>query len=585
MADLTLDGGQLLLASEDDRTLNMRLVPYDEPCRSNLGRFTVGAGVLSIPADPSVAGLNDGHDRTKPLGRAVLMAERADGKGIDATFAVGRTPAGDQLLADVKAGKRRYCSVEANVVVEGGRAVSGDIFGAAIVSEGKRGAFPSAALYATEDQAVADPEDPTTAHYTTMNVDPTSGETFETETTVEETEETDPETGAQVITRTTTETTTITPGTPAEQDPTMTGPAVPAAPAAPLLAQVPDSLLPNRAARRAGAKRGKPAGVSTQALYAMLAASKSNPAARAMLATDPRVVGTLFAELEDVAYDGAGAPGVAIEQPQWLGELWSGKEYVRKFVPLFGHGDLTSFELQGWRWVDKPEMNEWDGNKADVPSGGMSTAPYTVRAKRFAGANDIAREYRDFNVTAFWDGYFRYMTESYAKLSDAYALTQSLSTVTVTIDDEPVSFKNYTDVAAGATPAGVSAVASKLVDGALQVIDSATPSWAIVGKADYRDLLLTRSDDTLAYLTAALGLEEGSLSTFRILPSTHPKYADGHVSVGAPSTGRFYELTQTPIRVEGLDMVHGGIDPGLFGYCAYVSDDPAAHAYVAPHAG
>lgn len=575
---LTLDGGQLLLASEDDRLVSARLVPFHEQCSSNLGRFTVGPGVLQLPADPAPAILNDGHRRESPLGVGVVYAEQAD--GVHASWRIANSPAGDAALADIKAGKRRAVSVEAEVAIVDGRAVAGHVFAAALVGETERPAFPSALLMATAATDVTNPEDPTTAAYSTLERDPGTGETYETETTVEETEDTDPDTGATILTRTTTATTTITPGTPAEGQAPVTNQPAPAAPAdQTVFAQVPGSLLPPR--RRSSSGSSKAAGIGTQQLYAMLSASKTDPAARAMLSSKA-VQGTLFAELTDVAYDGAGAAGVAIEQPQYLGELWSGKDYVRKFVPLFAHGDLTSFELQGWRWTTKPEMGDWDGNKADVPSSDVATEAYTVRAKRFAGAHDIAREYRDFNVTAFWDGYFKAMTESYARLSDTYALAQALGSVTI----DGAVFKNYADVAGGPVPAGVSAVAAKIVDGAMHVIDSDTPTFAIVGKTDYRDLLLTRAQDTMAFLNMALGLEDGTINpaNFKLMPSADPKFADGHVLVGAASSGRFHELSQVPIRTEGLDMVHGGIDPGLFGYCAFVSNNPDALAYVAPAA-
>jgi hypothetical protein len=84
----------------------------------------------------------------------------------------------------------------------------------------------------------------------------------------------------------------------------------------------------------------------------------------------------------------------------------------------------------------------------------------------------------------------------------------------------------------------------------------------------------------------ALGFKDGTINpeTFRLIPSADPLFADGHVGVGSSTAGRFHELSSVPIRVEGLDMVRGGIDPGLFGYVAFVSDNPEALAYVAPHA-
>jgi hypothetical protein len=158
VSQVTIDGGQLLLASADDRVISARLLPYGEPCSSNLGRFTVNAGVLELPADASVAILNDGHRREVPLAAGIVYAEHPD--GVHASWRVAQSPDGDAALADIRAGRRTAVSVEAEVVVEGGKATAGRIFGAALVSPGKRPAFPSALLLATAAADVQNPEDP-----------------------------------------------------------------------------------------------------------------------------------------------------------------------------------------------------------------------------------------------------------------------------------------------------------------------------------------------------------------------------------------------------------------------------------------
>lgn len=43
----------------------------------------------------------------------------------------------------------------------------------------------------------------------------------------------------------------------------------------------------------------------------------------------------------------ANTPGV--EQPAYVGELWDGKAYQRRFIPMFNHSDLTSYEVIGWK--------------------------------------------------------------------------------------------------------------------------------------------------------------------------------------------------------------------------------------------
>jgi hypothetical protein len=237
-------------------------------------------------------------------------------------------------------------------------------------------------------------------------------------------------------------------------------------------------------------------------------------------------------------------------------------------------GTLTSDTVKAWRWKTKPEVAKYAGNKTDVPTGPVETEPYDVPAQPFAGAHDVDRRYRDFNVTEFWDGYFTAMTESYAKQSDLYVPDELFNTANAAL----------TAVAGDTVPAGISPVLAKIVDGALAVLDEDLPSFAVVSKADWRALMLVREQDNLAFLNAQLGLEEGSIESFRVIPSPHAGLAGGKVLVGCKSAATAYELPGSPIRIEGLDVARGGIDPGLFGYTALAVHNPAALALVSPAA-
>jgi hypothetical protein len=200
----------------------------------------------------------------------------------------------------------------------------------------------------------------------------------------------------------------------------------------------------------------------------------------------------------------------------------------------------------------------------------VETEPYDVEAQPFAGAHDVDRRYRDFSVPEFWDGYFSAMTESYAKQSDLYVADTLFAPANA----------STTAVDGGAVPANVSAVLARIVDGALAILDEDLPSFALVDKSSYRELLLTRDQDQLAFLNASLGLEEGTIESFRVVPSSHAALSGGRVLVGAKSAATVHELPGSPIRIEGLDVARGGIDPGLFGYAALAVHNPAALALV-----
>lgn len=286
--------------------------------------------------------------------------------------------------------------------------------------------------------------------------------------------------------------------------------------------------------------------------------------AEIMKRDDAQAVTSLFAALDDITFDGIGAVGTPTSQPQWLGELWLGRSYERKFIPLIGSGNLTALTIQAWRWTERPEVSLWNGNKSAVPSNTPTTESYEVTASRYAGAHDYAREFRDFGRTDVLESAMRGMVESYAKVTD-------LATLTALLDDA-------TPVAAG--PATTQVAWNRLIDGVEAILPTAVPTFAVIAQDLYRELLLTQNNDALAYLSATVGLEAGSAAGFQIVPSNI--LDSGTVLVGAREAATSYELGGSPIRAEATDMVMGGFDIGLFGYHGVAINNAAALALVAP---
>ena len=245
---------------------------------------------------------------------------------------------------------------------------------------------------------------------------------------------------------------------------------------------------------------------------------------------------------------------LGVEQPDYIGELWDGRAYQRKIVPLFNHKPLTSYKVQGWKWKTKPAVAPWAGNKAAVPSASVLTERVEIDAKRIAGAHDIDRKFRDFNDEEFFAAYFAAMTESYAKVSDAQVLAEVIAGATA--------------VVRGTVPANIAPGFVSIIDGALSVLNATDvmPTAAIVAVDLWRTMALTEAEKQLAFLDAALGLEEGTMSNFKILPSA--ALAAGKVLVANSNAVTIHELGDVPIRVEALDIARGGVDEGVFGYYA-----------------
>lgn len=548
--DVQIEAGSLY-ANAEDRIVSGLLLPYGEIGQTNLGRFSIEHGTVDIPSDPDIVTLNVDHNREEPVGRATELTETA--AGIVGTFKIAQTEEGDQLLAEIADGTRAKLSAEVkNVVIRARKAVSGSLFGAAVVAQG---AFPSAALLAefaedTDPEEEGEQVEDTTLEAEVLDVLPTVDGTEEI-IVDEEPEEVivsvvDPETG-------TAEEVVFVPETEATPDNQGDNPMG--------AASAPETLQAHKAAPASQ-------GLATVVNHLSEAAKSGSRSLFAEIAQreDAKAVTSLFAALEDITFDGVGSVGVNTAQPQWLGELWGGRTYERKYIPLIGSGALTALTMEAWKWNAKPSVAAWTGNKTAVPSNEPSTTPVTVSGQRYAGAHDWAREFRDFGRTDVIESALRAMTESYAKVTDIATIDALLA--------------GATDVVAGSATSQVAW--NRIMDGVEAIIDTAVPTFAVVASDLYRELVMTTSNDSLAYLNASLGLEAGTAAGFSIIPSS--ELTAGTVLVGAREAAVSYELGGSPIRVEAEAISVGGFDIGLFGYHAVNVVNAGALALVAPAA-
>ena len=539
MADVQIQTGTLY-ANAEDRIVSGLLLPYGEQGQSNIGKFSIEPGAVTIP-DPDIVTLNVQHDHETPVGRATELLDTP--AGIVGTFRIANTPEGDTVLAEIAAGTRTKLSAEVkNVIIRSRKAVSGFLFGAAVVEEG---AFPSAALMAE----FAEDTDGATVKAEILEV-LSDVEGNNEEIVVDELPETvivdvvNPADGTVEQTVFVPETQTATPDN--QGDTPMGAATAPESLQAAKSAPVSDNLPTVMAQLASAAKSG------SRSLFAEIAQRE-----------DAKAVTSLFAALSDVEYDSVGSAGINTHQPQWLGELWTGRTYERKFIPLISSGTMTALTMNAWRWTTKPAVSVWSGNKADVPSNAPATESFEVTGVRYAGAHDWAREFRDFGRTDVIESALRGMTESYAKVTDLATITALKA--------------GATDVVASATGAW-----ERIMDGVEAVLPTAVPTFAVIATDLYRELLLTTNNDALAYLNAGLGLEGGTAAGFSIVPSD--QLADGNVLVGSREAAISFELSGAPIRVEAENVSQGGFDMGLFGYHAAAVVNADALVLVAPAA-
>lgn len=476
------------------RTITGMIVPFNVVGMTSLGPIIVAEGGVRIPEELSRVKLFTEHDRNTPVGWGIASEESSE--GLTMTFKVREGDAGDAALyeASPESPLRDGLSVELDTLT-----FSED---ETTITDSVLRGVAQCTVPAFDDARIATVA---AAHSPEGNPMP------ETPT---------PE--AAIV------------------EASATGTSHPAAPAP---GQTP-AVVPSTPA-----PASVPAGLSSAATSGRVA-SFDHPSDfyAAMVARHTRRASAdMEAALSDIT-QGATSEATA---PAFVGELWDGVRYERRVVPLVGHGDLTSYEINGWRWVTKPAVAAYAGDKAAVPSNAATTEAVTAEADRLAGAHDIDRKYRDFNDEAFFQSYYEAMTESYALLSDAAlvdALEAGATDVTNAYDANGFL---------GALATGVQA---------LGTATNASSTFALANLTDLVPFILGLTNlDVPAYMDL-LGIDPRRIVA-------HPSVTAGHVIVGTRDAVTFYELPGSPIRVEAVDMVKGGIDAGVFGYYATLIHD------------
>lgn len=554
MPDIEIRGGEIL-ANLEDRTISGLLIPHNEIGHTNVGQFQVEAGVIKLPADPSVVGLNVDHDRYQPVGRATrVWSEEA---GIMATFAIARTPEGDAALADAldPNGKRRRLSGEFKTGIKAGKATGGHLSGAALVEQG---AFASARVLAAdaEDDATApdqsEPAGTTTAedHSETVYEDEDGKKyrrVYDSETT-----ETPIEGGTE-----TTITTTITEQetTQSEEDDMTTTTDVQAA---------------KVGLNTAPAGKTTPREPGKQEILAAIASLRTNP-----LDQSSREV---LAALSDIKLSGTGAlPAAGVIQQNWLGRIDLGIEYVREYITLFKLGtDISAGGKKGFKFrrgtAQNPTWTDgtWAGNKSEINSGGGHTTTAESTLERYARGADIGREFFDLpGGSEVVEAFLAELEADYLQWSDEKALALAVATA-----GAPIAPTTYPGVdghdyagAMGQLLQGILAVKRRKADGRRD-----TPTFAIANDVAFEEMFYTPKDLVPEFVEFVVNTDGTATATGRnggkvqVVQGETGVENTSSVIVGADYAIEFDELPGGPLHVNALEIAKGGVDEAVHGY-------------------
>ena len=503
-------------AEQTKRTVTGLVVPWNTPGRTSAGPVSVAEGAVKLPADLGRVKLLRDHSDTanfSPVGYATA-AEVTD-EGLKMSFRIAEGDDGDAALADVKNRVRDALSVElVDTKVTNGTLKSGNLTAVALVPIPAFAEARVEMLTAAATDPVEDDEDDD-----------------ELDQDVEDDETVDPADDGELVIETDEQLeTTDTETDPVEDDeddetekennnmePKKNKLAA---------ARVPSGLKVNQ----------KPALTFSQAVETI-----------ANMRT-----GTASPELTAALADITRSANPAVSAPQWLGELWEGSEYQREIIPTMTIKPLTKLKAVGWRWTQKPEIEDYAGDKTAIPTNEVATEPVETTANRMAVGHDIDRAYFDFNETEFLEGFFRARTIDYAMKSDAKAaafLNTSAST--------------GTSVAAEPDLLHAAARARLVVKRQVRV----EPSAYLVHPNSLFGLFDITQLDNPAYLDL-LGVKPERFIATDLVP-------ENEVIAYAKESVTWFELPGSPIRVDAERIDLGGRDSAVFAYWATLLNNQA----------
>jgi len=452
------------------------------------------------------------------------------------------------------------------VKIRNGRAVSGRVFGAAIVDQP---AFPGATLLAAapdtepssagENTPVPPAEETTDPEHLTIDA-----EVLPVDVTV-----TTPD-GAAVYEPVAS---TEAPEPTIEGNGTLTATTTAEATSTPAPGSVPTTLLASGSTPPAATSPATTSPRETASAGTLFAAFSRVKAGLASVEDH-----TLLAALSNVTMSGGGAaqlPAAGVLRPAWLGEVYNGVSYVREYIQLHNLGtDISAGGKSGYQIgrganeageVDHLD-GSWAGNLADVKSGQGFTKTINSTVARFAIGNKLGREFFDLpggaETVAAW---FGLIAEDHLYWSDMEALALIIATAGNPVAAATAKYSNKYPVAVGQLIQGILAVKRRKADGRKDV-----PTYAIANELAYEQMAYAAGGEenlpafvSLVVTTASGGTVDGNV---QVVEGDTGIDNTPSVIVGAKQAIDFDELPGGPLTVDALDLAKGGVDRAVHGY-------------------
>lgn len=502
------------------------VIPYGAPGRTSGGILKIHAGAVTVPADIGRVKLLRDHSTQPgwtPVGKAIAMEENEQGLVME--FEIGDTDDGKTAVADIEAGIRDALSVEIiDTEVRGDELTRGILTAVALVPIP---AFEEARIsQVTASQNLEDDEKVNVFFASNSPALAAAANTQAVPTT---------ETGASMNDKHDTIRKTID---TEKNDAPATAQGEDAAPDEEDEDEEDEDEKPAQAVTAARAPRG-------------LIVKQNSPLtfSQAVETIQRMRTGQASAETTAALADITRSANPAVSAPQWLGQMWDGADYEREIVPTFTQATLTRMKAVGWRFTEKPEVDDYAGDKAEIPTGTVATEPVEVDAKRLAAGHDIDRAYFDFNEREFLEAFFNARVVDYKVKTDERAARFAVE-----------SAKTAPALTTGTEPDLLHAAArARLV---IKQRTRVEPTTYLVNPASMFGLFQITQLDNPAYLDL-LGVRPDRFLATDLVP-------EGQLIAYAKQALTWFELPGSPIRVDAERIDHGGRDSGIFGYYAAI---------------
>jgi hypothetical protein len=262
------------------------------------------------------------------------------------------------------------------------------------------------------------------------------------------------------------------------------------------------------------------------------------------------------AALSDVVPANDGGQGFL--RDQWLGELWTPVAGQRPYISAMTAATLTGMRFYGWKWETQPEVDDYAGNKAAIPSNPVSIVPVEGTAYRLAGGWDVDRIFVDLGAPGFLEAMFSAAVADYGKKSNAAAGTFLAANATV-----------------------LSNVVTNLVDAlaacaAALAANGASVSWIAIAPdlwSDYLSLTAAEAPWWLSIAAGSVSIKDPSGSVADLSFFVDPTLPAGTVLAGDKRATTHFEAAGSPLRVQAVNIPNGGIDIAVFGYAGDLLTD------------